>query len=630
MGGPGKSDPDEAFRTYPVNIESKVTAWNDGETNDIETDGQYQLTVDNSTFVFYDEGRVQTMKVYTDYPYGWQVEQSTLPSWLAGKITPDNDNGGATVEVEIEPGDIQLIDPMVAAGDTLNYSFFITAGSIRKEIFIDHINEPELTLELDPEYLYFNKSAVVAKSVEVTTYPDNIPIYFSEVAGDISWRPSGYPNPTEYGGSGLYTFQPAAIETQPAEQRTSSFAVMVISGTKRVTKIIEIIQRATDYAFDVLKQSYYPYDEGNYSFSVDSETDWHVYNVIAATGMVNNYQLNNDYPAGNTDYFFDLSDNHSWHTRTATFQVGSSNIDFAGEDIDIVQNFVSPSLALGSSSIAFGNTTSTTNQSVSVTSNAKWKYSIRDAATWANAVETGSESPAAGTEGGSETFTTTTESNVSFAPKIYSAANGTPAAGTSYTAYADFTTATGGDAPEATGTLTITRSVASWFSFASVSPTSLTKAATSVRVNVNTNNVWSVSSNLSTTASRSTTQAWGSDYLDITIPANETWANRTVTITYSGTNNNTATSGTALSVSQPSHTMGTPSLSSSSIAAAGQTITVTVPQGTTGYPTGYVQVQATASGMTTVSGATNASNQVSLVIPANTGTAARSIVFAYR
>ena len=88
--GSGYDTPDKAFKSKSFNMEAEVQEWDDSGMNNSIFDGHYQLTVNKDSLYFYSEGRARELKVYTDYPDGWTIED--LPSWLT--VTPSSGAAG--------------------------------------------------------------------------------------------------------------------------------------------------------------------------------------------------------------------------------------------------------------------------------------------------------------------------------------------------------------------------------------------------------------------------------------------------------------------------------------------------------------------------------------------------------
>ena len=514
--GSGYDTPDKAFKSKSFNMEAEVQEWDDSGMNNSIFDGHYQLTVNKDSLYFYSEGRARELKVYTDYPDGWTIED--LPSWLT--VTPSSGAAGDKVDIQV------TADPHTIPMDDRESYFYITAGRFKQKIKVVQTVTPELTIDVNKNSLVFRKSGSSGgKSIIVTTYPNDANVYFTEVPGSnaIDWASGGFPD-SGYANITTYVFKPAKNESGSSKTTSVIVYVMGADGT-RASKTIDIMQLATDLLFNVTKQDYYPETAGTNTFSVDSDTDWYVYSVDdLGIGVVSNWSnTNND--KGVTTYSFDLTINETWDNRKAIFKVASSDPDFAGQEIVIVQGHANPTIKLNVNALDFG--TSGDSKSVTVTSNAKWKYAV-STGNWANTVATASV--AAGTESGNHTYQTTTGTNtVTFTPKAWTAAAGTPASGNTTAVGLQFTTTDHDPATASTANLTINRTVPAFFTL-NTGNTSAARAGQNIAVNVSTNAAWNATSTAGTSIAAQAPAAYGTRSVNINIPANTTWASRTVTV----------------------------------------------------------------------------------------------------
>ncbi|MEL5892694.1 BACON domain-containing carbohydrate-binding protein [Bacteroides sp. GD17] len=514
--GSGYDTPDKAFKSKSFNMEAEVQEWDDSGMNNSIFDGHYQLTVNKDSLYFYSEGRARELKVYTDYPDGWTIED--LPSWLT--VTPSSGAAGDKVDIQV------TADPHTIPMDDRESYFYITAGRFKQKIKVVQTVTPELTIDVNKNSLVFRKSGSSGgKSIIVTTYPNDANVYFTEVPGSnaIDWASGGFPD-SGYANITTYVFKPAKNESGSSKTTSVIVYVMGPDGT-RASKTIDIMQLATDLLFNVTKQDYYPETAGTNTFSVDSDTDWYVYSVDdLGTGVVSNWSnTNND--KGVTTYSFDLTINETWDNRKAIFKVASSDPDFAGQEIVIIQGHANPTIKLNVNALDFG--TSGDSKSVTVTSNAKWKYAV-STGNWANTVATASV--AAGTESGNHTYQTTTGTNtVTFTPKAWTAAAGTPASGNTTAVGLQFTTTDHDPATASTANLTINRTVPAFFTL-NTGNTSAARAGQNIAVNVSTNAAWNATSTAGTSIAAQAPAAYGTRSVNINIPANTTWASRTVTV----------------------------------------------------------------------------------------------------
>ncbi|MCD8167338.1 MAG: hypothetical protein LUE93_15255 [Bacteroides sp.] len=625
VSGYGYEDSYTAFISRPINIETEVVAWNEADMNDIESDGRFQLTVDKSEFYFFDEGRGQSLKIYTDHPSGWKIDAGTQPSWIT--VSPDNDNSGTSREVIVSAGQIPSPTP------NRQSSFWIVAGNLYKEIKVEQINEPELTLIIDPEYLIFRKGAPQPKPFTVTTYPAGIPVSFSEVTGDIIWRSSGFPA-NDPVGTGIYQFHPEVNNSNPAVQRNSSVAVTVRSGQKLLTKIVEVIQWATDLVFSYTpNNSAFVPEAGQRTITVDSDTDWYVDGIDGTTAMFASTPSSTLNAPGVTNYTVNLAANSAWQPRSARLAVKSNHIDFPGDYITVSQSAKTPVILInqsGEKDLNNGPVTAT------VTSNSTWTMSgdgyFNNTAT-ATANNTGSDAPLSSVNKGSATFTR----------KNWTAANGIPAMGTSYTSTVTFTTTATGlpsEVNQATTSFKVRSTVQGFwtpastlFSLASGSNIS-SVVTTNGAVKANTNARWTVTPSAGNPQSHNA-EMYGEKTINVSIPiCNNGWGNRTVTV--KATNDANTTTSTA-TYNQKGYYVSTSGHSApQSIAAGGGNQTVSV---NGWYPGGSIQVRVLGAGTepNTISGAAgsmnsagNASAQVTVGANNNWNWLRRSIQFQWR
>lgn len=549
VSGSGYDTADKAFNSKSFNMEAEVVEWDDSGMNNSIFDDRYQLTVNKDSLYFYSEGRAQEVRAYTDYPTGWTIEDGDFPSWLT--ITPRSGAAGDRVDIEVKAD--SHIPPMA---DREDY-FYITAGRFKQKIKVYQTVAPELMIDVDKNSIVFRKSGSSAKSIAVTTYPDDANIYFTEIPGTnkITWAtPGGFPD------NGLhlatYSFQPAANSSGLTLNTAVVVYIMGADGSM-ASKTVNIIQLATDLLFNVTMQNPYPSAGGNVSFTVDSETDWTVHNVIDSNSMVSNWGNESHERGDNTSYPFTLTPNNTWAERSATFQVSSSDIDFAGQDIVITQNHVNPSLKLDKSKIDFGNAVTPAFQTVKVTSNSKWTFTT--SGNWSNVVNTAS--PNAGTVNGSHTYHSTTDGSVQFTPKAWTAATGTPAAGTSYSGTATFTTTDHSPASAAAPQpVEIVRTVPMFFKLNTTSATAA-RAGQNVAVSVSTNAAWNATPSAGTALANQGQAAYGTRSANVYIAANTTWStttsavNREVTVTakYGMNTSSIGTAGGSFKVTQPGY-----------------------------------------------------------------------------
>ncbi|WP_455638611.1 hypothetical protein [Parabacteroides sp.] len=547
--GRGHGTPGDAFQSKGVNMIVDILDWDNSGMNNIDFDGDHYLSVDKDSLYFYSEGRAQQLKVMTDYPDGWTIDTADKSSWIT--VTPASGAVNSITEIAVTASPLNI--PEV---DREGY-FYITAGRLKKKIKVVQTAAPELTIEVTPTSLVFRKSGSNPKSIVVTTYPGTSDVYFTDAPGvnPVLWLSgSGFP----VSGSpniNTYTFQPAPNTSSNPLNSSVVVYIMGADGTI-ASRTVNIVQLATDLMFDVIKQEPYPAIGGNTFFTVNSDTDWRVYNIDDTNSMVSNTSFENHEAGNSTVYNFTLTPNNTWDIRYATFKVSSSDPDFAGQDIVIAQNHVNPSILLDKNTLAFGNTTATP-QSVKVTSNAKWMYSVVSG-DWNNTVS--SANPTVNTEAGSHSYHTNNTNNVEFTPKAWTATAGTPAAGSSNTVDLQFTTTDHSFAIASTANLKITRVVPTFFSLNTIN-TSIARTGGTIAVSASTNAAWNATPSSGMATANQSQAAWGTRTANVTIPANTTWStstdpeNRMITVTarYGVNTSSITTVGGSFNVAQPGY-----------------------------------------------------------------------------
>ena len=160
----GYPDADNAYANRPANIVVKITAWDEGELNDVAFNNYHYIAVDKSHLEFYKEGNPRSLRVVTDYPSGWSVDDSSFPAWLHVS--------GATSGVAGAAAPLTLYaDNYPDATGSRSHVFYIVAGNLRKEITVAQTSEREFSLEVDPWEMVFYKTPQAAKTINSTPYP---------------------------------------------------------------------------------------------------------------------------------------------------------------------------------------------------------------------------------------------------------------------------------------------------------------------------------------------------------------------------------------------------------------------------------------------------------------------------
>lgn len=356
-------------------MDADIIAWEEGEMNDVSSDGQYQLTVDHSELVFYIEGGDLILNIYTDHPEGWSIADAEKPDWVT--LSDNEGNAGVRVPVRVSVG----------ASDARDGQMLIRAGRIVKIIDIVQLAQArDISIEITPNQLVFYRNPV-AKSVTVTTYPGNI-VRFLSSSGTVVWAQGKSPedyNSDQNGGVTSFEFLP---EVNDEGKFLASFVTIYIERDGEIAQqTITVRQLATNMLFEASTEAVYPVAAGEYEFTVvKSQVPWSIQIKAGHNpdGMVELTDLN-EYPAdlvNPTDYSFGLKTNPGYLNRTATVLAVSTDPEFADYEIDIVQSGTAPFLevAAGTSTARAGIPTidfglSGNDDEIEVTTNAtKWKY----------------------------------------------------------------------------------------------------------------------------------------------------------------------------------------------------------------------------------------------------------------
>lgn len=203
---------------------------------------------------------------------------------------------------------------------------------------------------------------------------------------------------------------------------------------------------------------------------------------------------------------------------------GLADNTITGWHPDTGLNYLPMFLAFAPYRIDFGDAESPEVQKVTFLVNSKWRfgYTSGDAAK-----VIASSSAAANTDQTGGAQGEPVECGVTFSPVIYKAQSGTPAAGTRYNAVATFSTV--GGTPTATRTTLLLRTVPTFYGEPAVSPASgnIPRAGDTLTATLSSNARWS----FAVTPGSTVTQEAG-DYaehsLKVSVPANDTWSDRTV------------------------------------------------------------------------------------------------------
>lgn len=174
--------------------------------------------------------------------------------------------------------------------------------------------------------------------------------------------------------------------------------------------------------------------------------------------------------------------------------------------------------------IDFGDAESPEAQKVTFRINSPWRFSYTSGD---KSKVVASSSAAADTDQTGGAQGENAECEVTFAPVIYKAQSGTPAAGTRYNATATFSTV-GGSFTDTRATV-LQRTVPAFYGTPAVSPEAGTipRAGTKVTATMASNARWSLSVTPGGTATQAA-DSYASRTLEVAVPVNDTWKERTV------------------------------------------------------------------------------------------------------
>lgn len=566
IDGPGYKNETDAVNSRPINMQTIVEAWDEGDMNDSNTDGQYQLVVNKSEFTLFKEGGAnnpQKLKIYTDHPGGWRIEiPNSEPedcSWI--NVSIDNDQSLTTVEVDI------TATAYPGLTESRTGYFYIYAGTMKKKIHVTQLNEAELSIVVTPNVLTFRKSAAQPKSITVTTYPEDAKVFLSKAEGDnsIGWIDEN--NSNGFPSSG---FPATTFSFKPAKNNRDRLLSTVVTVTvehpetgRLVPANVTIYQDNTDFIFEPFNfNTPYSAQPGTYSFKVNSDLPWRIKEVSHPAYF--NGEIDDDLKEPGTDleYSFTLLGNNSWANREIVFTPASENEpDFSGREFAITQKFVAPNLTLSKTLHDFGNTKSPTPLVINVSSNAKWKYTTE--AGW-SAVGS-ADLIATNTYGEHKYYNNPINTTIEITPTEYPAGDGTLPAGWEYTKKLKFeTTDHGGNAGPSVHSqeITLKRAIPAHFNFKSISHTSIGRKGRTITATVETNAFWKVApeSGKGEASVIKERANWSIQTAEFKIGENKEWApgttavNRKVRVnaTY-GITNDPREDGSYIEVTQPGY-----------------------------------------------------------------------------
>jgi hypothetical protein len=263
VSGPGWPSPADAYANLPENIKTTILPWNKDNMNNIVFDGQRYLSVDADRLDFHADGAARTLRVITDHPAAWSLDESTFPSWLEVVSTDPAAAAGALSALTIKADALSAGDP------DREGSFYIVAGNLRKEITVKQVNAVEFQLLVtDPstglplsELLFepgYLNDPIVPRSFRVSWLPASLPDVSVSVATFTGTTPFDYAteSPDSFTGSvsvpgtsGAVTFTvKPTVNSENAIRSTRLLFSVTLDGQTREYPLY-LRQRSNTYAF---------------------------------------------------------------------------------------------------------------------------------------------------------------------------------------------------------------------------------------------------------------------------------------------------------------------------------------------------------------------------------------------
>lgn len=366
VNGKGFQTEEEAYNSNTTGMESSITAWEEYNLNNITFDGQYQLALTTDELYFYKDGKAQELNIYADHPNGWHIDMTNKPSWL--QISPENG-------ISEEPATITVSADTYTSMADRSGEFIIRTGKLEKKIKVTQTFRPKASITVSPSDMTFSKNTA-ACLVNITTEPENTPVYFEKVREDIVWRSGGFPE------SGLalssYLFHPEANNT--GNVLTSLVKAYILDeDNNKVSQEITFKQRAEDIGFKVINlRNPYPARSVMAQLGVNSEIPWKVVAVSDHTMIDPNGLVNAIQPAGYQECSFLLLNNPNFKERKGTLTVSADYPGFTEQNIEIVQEHLDPVFYIKESIVDMGTIWGGAARqfSASITTNSEWKYTV--------------------------------------------------------------------------------------------------------------------------------------------------------------------------------------------------------------------------------------------------------------
>lgn len=493
---------------------TEMLPWNSESLNDMEVDAQFKLFVSSELLTYYINGGPRTLSVETSHPDGWTCElPAETADWLT--VTPLSGDVGVLTDMTLTATQLPMAQ-VERSGE-----FYIHAGNMKKRIRVIQTNEEEVFIEISPATLTFTKTAPAEKSVQVTVTPAGRPIYFSRKDDLFSpqWEPGGV-FPEDGTTKTKFMFRPVPNTTGRELSSVITIYTKASDGSM-ASRTLTIRQEAGDLLFYASTRPLYPAVGGTESFTVSSQAPWQIASVTPADVVT--LTDTEEHPEGDDmPYSFELAPNPGWTQRSAKFKVTSSNPDFTGAEVDIIQASAMPVLkdfnpavvGLGSESVP-QNATFTVNCGWTATPDT-WVTVNPDNGSWNNPTQM-------------------TTGAVTLTPVPFTGADGepvpqTPAAG-SLRGTVRLKTQDHGALSVVQGLLSYTRTVPAFFTFVESSlpeGTLISADGTTLMVTVKTNNSWSLNSKYGEASAAAS--VYGIRNLSLVIPENTANVERTIEV----------------------------------------------------------------------------------------------------
>lgn len=246
VNGPGFIDPDDAFKSLPVNMTVKIVPWDDKNILIGVTDGQYDLGVNRKEFTFSKEGITgitgdNKLIVSTTYTGAWTVTvknddpgktDATYSSGAKWLTLIQSEGGTQRYSIETTSTEQQSFYFDVESNDTgteRTAYIYITAGRITQEIKVTQNTNSAQTLEVSTTSLSF---------------PYGVSSLPFTVTSNTSWSVSSNQSwciVSPASGSNNGSISVLATANSSNDERTATITIRTTDGSN-ITKIVSVAQ----------------------------------------------------------------------------------------------------------------------------------------------------------------------------------------------------------------------------------------------------------------------------------------------------------------------------------------------------------------------------------------------------